>query len=230
MANILITGASRGIAFELAKQSAAAGDRVFATCRNKGKAEALNQLAAGSGGRITVHELDVASDDSVRQAVAETGSDRIDVLYNVAGVLGATKPELELGSSDWAAWQEVINIMTFGPMRVLQGFLPRMGEGSKAISITSQLAASTWPFGGLYPYVTAKAGLNRLMRAVAVDLKPRGIIVGVMHPGYVKTDMSGPNAEITPEESAEGVRKVTQDWTLENTGAFMKWNGQVHPW
>ena len=230
MANIVITGASRGIAYELAKQCGAAGDRVFATCRDPATADALKALADGSNGRITVHQLDVARDDSVRDAVADTGSDRIDVIYNVAGVLGQTKPELELGSSDWAGWQDVLNIMTFGPLRVLQGFLPRMDAGSKVINITSQLAASTWPYGGFYPYVAAKAALNRVMRAVAVDLKPRGIIVGIVHPGYVKTDMSGPKADITPEESAAGVRKVTDGWTLDQTGAFMKWNGQAHPW
>jgi NAD(P)-dependent dehydrogenase (short-subunit alcohol dehydrogenase family) len=229
MANIVVTGASRGIALEIARQAAATGDRVFATCRDPAGAAALNALAAASGGRLTVHRMDVRSDDSVRAAAAEIDAPTIDIVYNVAGILGPTKPELELGASDWEAWSEVFNTMTLGPLRVLQAFLPRMGPGSKAISITSQLAASTWPVGGYYAYGAAKAGLNRLMRSVSIDLKSRGIIVGVIHPGWVRTEMSTPNADLSPEESAEGIRKVTANWTLEKTGAFYKWNGEPHP-
>lgn len=225
MANVVITGAGRGIGLELAKQSAAAGDRVFAMVRDPGKAEALQGLTG-----VSIHEGDVASDDSVRAFAAATGGAPIDSLYNVAGVLGPVEPELELGASDWAAWSDVLNVMTFGPLRVLQAFLPQMREGSKAISLTSQLAASTWPYGGLYPYVAAKAALNRVMRSVAFDLRDRGIIVGVIHPGYVQTDMGGPNADITPEESARGIRETAAGWTIADTGAFLKWNGEPHAW
>lgn len=230
MGTIVITGAARGIGLELAKQSAAAGDRVFALVRDASAAEALTRLAADSGGAITVLEADVASDDSVRAAAAAVGDVPVDVVYNVAGVLGPVKPELELGASDWSAWTDTINVMTYGPLRVLQAFLPKLGEGGKVVSLTSQVAASTWPFGGLYPYVAAKAALNRVMRSVAFDLRDRGIVVGVMHPGYVQTDMGGPNAEITPEASAAGIRSTTANWTIEDTGAFLKWNGDPHVW
>ena len=98
------------------------------------------------------------------------------------------------------------------------------------INLSSQLAASTWPYGGFYAYVAAKAGLNRLMRSVAIDLKDRGIVIGLLHPGYVQTDMGGPAADISPQESAAGVRKVAEGWTLERSGDFLKWNGDTHPW
>jgi len=230
MTTIAITGAARGIAFELTKAYAADGARIFAFCRNLAAADALKALADGSGGRVTVHEMDVASDESVRAAAAAIGDATIDTLFNVAGVLGSVSPELEAGSSDWGQWQDVLNVMTLGPLRVLQAFLPHMKAGSKVINFSSQLAASTWPYGGLYPYVAAKAGLNRLMRSVAIDLKDRGIVVGILHPGYVQTDMGGPNADITPQESVAGIRKVTADWTIERSGDFLKWNGETHPW
>ena len=230
MSTIAITGAARGIALELVKAYQAEGARVYAFCRNMESADALKALAAKSDGLVTVHSMDVASDESVRAGVKAIGDANIDILFNVAGVLGSVPPELEVGSSDWAMWQDVLNIMTFGPLRVLQAFLPHMKAGSKVINITSQLAASTWPYGGFYPYVAAKAGLNRLMRSVAIDLKDRGIIVGILHPGYVQTDMGGPTADITPEESAAGIRKVSGDWTLERSGDFLKWNGETHPW
>jgi NAD(P)-dependent dehydrogenase (short-subunit alcohol dehydrogenase family) len=228
MANIVIAGASRGIGLELAKQHAEAGDRVFAICRTPAKADALNALAAGSGGKVSVHAGDVADDASIRAGAASTGSDAIDIIYTVAGVVGTIEPELE--SADWAVFDEAINIMVKGPLRVLQAFLPRLREGSKVINFSSQIAASTWPYGGFYVYGAAKAGLNRMMRSVAIDLKDRGIIIGLIHPGYVQTDMGGPNAEITPQESASGIRKVTAEWTLEQSGDFKKWNGESHAW
>jgi len=227
MATIAITGAARGIGLELTRQYAAAGDQLLAFCRNPQKADALNRLAAETG-KVRVIAMDVADDASVKRAAAEAGDASVDVLLNVAGISGPSRPELE--ASDWAMWQESFNVMTMGPLRVLQAFLPRMQAGAKVINITSQIAASTWPTGGFYAYGAAKAGLNRMMRSVAIDLRDRGIIVGLVHPGWVQTDMGGPNAEITSQESAEGIRKVTQAWTLDRSGDFLKWNGETHPW
>jgi len=228
MATVAITGAGRGIAFELVKLHAAAGDRVFALVRNPEGATALNAVAAASGGQVSVHRVDVGDVSSIAAGVAETGTGPVDVVYNVAGVLGTIAAELD--SADWAAWDEAYAIMVKGPLAVLQAFLPRLGEGAKVINFSSQLGASTWPYGGLYAYASAKAALNRLMRSVATDLKARGIIVGLLHPGYVQTDMSGPGADITPLESAQGVYRITQDWTLETSGDFLNWDGRPHAW
>lgn len=228
MITVAITGAGRGIGLELARQHAAAGDRVIALVRNPASAESLRELAAGAAGRLTIHAMDVADDASVKAGAAETAGEKIDVLYNVAGVLGEVPAELE--SSDWAAWDDLFRVMVQGPLRVLQAFLPRMEAGAKVINFSSQLGASTWPYGGFYAYAAAKAALNRLMQSVAIDLKDRGVIVGLVHPGYVQTDMSGPSADITPAESAEGVRRITADWTIERSGDFLKWNGEPHAW
>jgi NAD(P)-dependent dehydrogenase (short-subunit alcohol dehydrogenase family) len=228
MANVAITGAGRGIALELARQHLAQGDRVYALARDPGGADALNALAAESNGLLTVHAMDVGDDASVKAGAASTGAAPIDILYNVAGVTGVAAPELE--STDWAQFDDAINVMVKGPLRVLQAFLPRMKAGSKVMNFSSQLAASTWPYGGFYAYVVAKAGLNRMMRSIAIDLKPRGIIVGIIHPGYVQTDMGGPAADITPQDSATGVRKLAERWTLDKSGDFYRWNGEEHPW
>ena len=228
MANVAITGAGRGIALELAKQHLAAGDRVFALVRNPASADAVNALAEASAGQLTVHQLDVASDASVKAGAASTGIGAIDLLYNVAGVLGA--PTAQLDQVDWEEFDEALEIMLKGPLRVLVAFLPRMGAGAKVMNISSQLAASTWPYGGLYPYVAAKAGLNRMMRSVAIDLKDRGIVVGLVHPGYVQTDMSGAGADITPVESATGIKVLAERWTIDRSGDFYKWNGEPHAW
>ena len=228
MATVAITGAARGIGFELAKQHLAAGDRVFALARDPANAAALNDLAAGSGGKLTVHAMDVADAASVKAGAASTGSDSIDLLYNVAGVSGHRAPELE--SLDEDTWDALFAIMVKGPLHVLQAFLPRLHSGAKVINVSSQIGASTWPFGGFYAYASSKAALNRLMRSVATDLKPRGIVVGLVHPGYVQTDMGGAQAEITAQESAEGLRSLAAGWTIAQTGDFFDWNGKPRAW
>lgn len=228
MATIAITGAGRGIGLELVRQYVAAGDTVFALCRNPDSATELQALAAESAGKLSVHTMDVGDDASVKAGAASTGDGRIDVLLNVAGIVGGEKQGLE--DQTWNEWHDALNIMVIGPLRVMQAFLPRLGEGSKVINISSQVAASTWPYGEFYAYGAAKAGLNRMMRSVALDVKDRGIIVGLVHPGWVQTDMGGDGADITPQESASGIRTITQNWTLDQSGAFLKWNGETHPW
>ena len=227
MANVAITGAARGIGLELAKQHVEAGDSVLALVRKP--TDKLEALAAASNGKLTIHTMDVADDASVKSGAATTGSAPIDILYNVAGVTGPASDQ-ELETADWKAWDEAFAIMVQGPLRVLQAFLPRLGSGSKVITISSQLAASTWPYGGFYAYGAAKSALNRMMRSVAIDVKDRGIVIGLVHPGWVQTDMGGDGADITPTESAAGIRKVAADWTLETSGNFLKWNGEVHAW
>lgn len=227
MATVAITGAARGIGLELARQHVEAGDRVLALVRKA--TDKLNELAAASGGKLTVHTMDVADDASVKAGAATTGSDAIDVLYNVAGVTGPASDN-ELETADWKAWDEAFAIMVQGPLRVMQAFMPRLGAGSKVINITSQLAASTWPYGGFYAYAAAKAALNRMMRSIAADVKDRGIVIGLVHPGWVQTDMGGDGADITPQESAAGIKQVAADWTLETSGDFLKWNGEPHAW
>lgn len=228
MANIVVTGAARGIALELVKQHAAKGDTVFALPRDAGSADELNALAAGSNGKVAVIGTDVGDDASVKAAAAQTGGAPIDILYNVAGITGKMEPQIE--STDWADFDNAINIMLKGPLRVLNAFLPQLSAGSKVINFSSQLAASTWPYGGFYPYVAAKAGLNRLMRSVAIDLKDKGIVIGILHPGYVQTDMGGPDADITPEQSATNVREMAEGWTLETSGDFYNWDKTPHAW
>lgn len=227
MATVAITGAARGIGLEIARQHVEAGDNVIALARSA--SEKLNDLAAASNGKLTIHAMDVADDASVKAAAAASGSGAVDVLYNVAGVTGPSS-EKELETADWQAWNDTFNVMVQGPLRVLQAFLPRMDKGAKVINITSQLGASTWPYGGFYAYAASKAALNRLMRSVAIDLKDKGVIIGLVHPGWVQTDMGGDGADITPAESAAGIRKVAADWTLETSGDFLKWNGEPHAW
>ena len=230
MANVLITGANRGIGLELARGYAAAGDRVFACCRSPEGADKLGDLARSSGGRVSVLGMDVGDGDSIAAAAKAVGGAPIDILINNAGVLGGHPQTLE--SIDFDAWMDALRVMVVGPFRVIQTFLPNLKAAAapKVMTVTSQLAASTWPLGGTYAYASAKAGVNKVMQIMALDLKGDNIAVAMIHPGWVKTDMGGPGADLTPEESAAGIRKVIANLGSESSGKFYKWNGDIHPW
>ena len=227
MANVIIAGASRGIGFKLAEIYAKAGDRVFALCRDPGKAGKLAELAARHP-NVTVGQIDFADHDSIDRAVAEWGDAPVDLLLNVGGIfIGETGPE----DRNFDAWRESFEVMCIGPFRTVQAFLPHLERAKgRALTVSSQLAASPWPYGGMYSYSAAKAGLNRAMRGLSIDVKDRGITIGTVHPGYVQTDMGGPDADITPQESAVGIANVAKAMNLENSGRFWKWTGEVHPW
>lgn len=227
MATIAITGAGRGIGLELARQHLDEGDDVIALVRDPAGADKLRALGEQAGGRLTIRQMDVGDDASVKAAAAADAGP-VDVLYNVAGISGPTDSQIE--RTDWAGFDEAFNVMVKGPLRVTQAFLSRLRDGSKVINFSSQLGASTWAYPGYEIYAAAKAALNRLMRSYALGVKDRGIIIGLVHPGWVQTDMGGPEGEITPEESARGIRQVTADWTLDKSGDFYKWNGEPHPW
>jgi NAD(P)-dependent dehydrogenase (short-subunit alcohol dehydrogenase family) len=230
MANVLITGANRGIGLELAKQYAEAGDRVFAFCRAPGAAAALNDLARASAGRVSVHAMDVADENSIRAAAKTVGDQQIDILINNAGIRGGEKQSLE-DTDNTTDWIEAFKVMAIGPFRVVQAFLKnlRAADNPKVMTVTSQMGASTWPMGGSYAYGSAKAAVNRVMIALAHDLKGQ-LIVALIHPGWVRTDMGGAKADIAPEESAAGIRKVIAGLMKADSGKFYKWNGDVHAW
>ncbi len=230
MATVVITGANRGIGLELAKQYAAAGDRVYAFCRSPGSADKLNEAVAASGGKLSAHAMDVGDAASITAGAAAVGDAPVDVLINNAGILGGAVQKLD--EIDFDAWIDAFKVMTIGPFRVVQAFLKnlRAASNAKVMTVTSQLAASTWPFGGTYAYSSAKAGVNKVMQTMALDLKGENITVSMIHPGWVKTDMGGPGADITAEESAAGIRGVIANLGAADTGKFYKWNGDIHPW
>jgi NAD(P)-dependent dehydrogenase (short-subunit alcohol dehydrogenase family) len=229
MANILITGAARGIGFELTRQYAAAGDRVFACCRNPAKADALNALAAASGGKVTVHDVDLGDPATIEATARALAGTPIDVLINNAGVTGGEQQSL--ADTDFDEWIETLKINTLAPVRVAKAFQANLKQAKgKVLNVTSQLGASTWPFGGMYAYSTSKAALNKVTQLLALDWKGDGISVGVVHPGWVRTEMGGPQADISPEESASGIRNVIANLSPDNTGGFFKWNGERHAW
>lgn len=234
MANIIITGANRGIGLALVETYLLGGDRVFALCRQPQQADQLNELAASAGGQLTVHTVDMADADSITTFAGSLKDTPVDVLLNVAGIVGGRTDSLlkaPFSEADFDDWRTAFEVMTIGPFRLTQAVLPNLiAARGKVMTVSSQIAASTWPRGGLYAYGATKAAVNRLMRSLAFDLRDKGVTVALVHPGWVQTDMGGANAEITPQESAAGIKQVLDGLTLEDTGKFFKWNGEEHAW
>ena len=227
MANILITGANKGIGLELTRQYAAAGHHVDACCRDP---DAADQLAALACEAVTVRKLDPADGDSVAALAAAVS--QVDILINNAGMAGP-QPDQQSGlSMDFDGWAETFAVNTMAPLRVLQALHPHL-KGStqaKAITITSQMGALdlNWPV--MYAYCSSKAAVNKVMRMISVELAKDNIAVGLIHPGHVRTDMGGPKGEISPQESASGIIDVIEGVCVDNTGCFLKWNGEAHNW
>jgi NAD(P)-dependent dehydrogenase (short-subunit alcohol dehydrogenase family) len=226
MPTVLITGANRGVGLEFARQYADAGWRVIATCRDPELARALKALE----GDVRRHALDVA-DDSQIAALARTLADEpIDLLINNAGTGG---PHDTFGDSDAAAWLKVLRVNAIAPLHMAERFLANLERGQRKliVNITSKMGSiGENAGGGSYIYRTSKAALNMVTRTMANDLRPRGIIVIAVSPGWVKTDMGGVNALITAGESVGEMRAKIDILTLADSGHFFNYDGRALPW
>lgn len=227
MPTILITGANRGLGLEFAKQYAADGWRVIATCRNPLKAQGLAPLQ----GDVEVHTLDVV-DNAQIQALAKTlKKEPIDVLLNNAGIYGP-KP-VKLGGVDYAIWADVMRINAMAPLKVSECFLDHIVAGNlkRIVTLSSKMGSmGDNDAGGSYIYRSSKAALNAVMKSLSVDLVSRDISVTVLHPGWVRTDMGGPSGLIDADESVTGMRRVIDGLSMDVTGRFYNYDGSEIPW
>ncbi|MGE0667123.1 MAG: SDR family oxidoreductase [Sphingomonadales bacterium] len=229
--DILITGAARGLGYELAKQFGEAGHRVYATTRSPEKAAKLKEVAAASGGKVTVHCMDVGNGASVKECARELAGKPIDILINNAGVWGGLDTQT-FQNMDYENWAHEFNIMAMGPFRVCQAFLPNvLASRKKTIAtMTSQTAAAAYDHVIGYSYASAKAGLNRLMTGLAQELKDEGVTVTLVHPGWIRTEMAGSVADLDPPDAARDVMKLILSLTPADNGKWLKWTGDIHPW
>ncbi|HVP73025.1 MAG TPA: SDR family oxidoreductase [Phycisphaerales bacterium] len=221
---VLVTGANRGLGLEFARQYHEAGWNVIGTAREPGEATDLNAL------KVRVEQLDVASPESVAALADKLKGQPIDLLINNAGISGGARRLEELKMEDL---EHIMNVNAYGPMRVTQALLPnlRAGTGKTVVSISSGLGSiSQNTRGGNYAYRQSKASLNMFMRTLAAELKDEGFICIPMSPGWVQTDMGGPNAQLTPEQSISGMRKVIDNLKAEDSGKFWNHDGNEVPW
>jgi NAD(P)-dependent dehydrogenase (short-subunit alcohol dehydrogenase family) len=227
---ILVTGSNRGIGLELVNQYAAQGWQVLACCRRPDQATALNRLGEQFS-NITIHTLDVSQQDQLQKLAALLHDCPIDILFNNAGIYGPYGAVF--GNTDEAQWLECFQINVIAPMKMMEAFLPHVAASKhKLIAAMSSKMGSMADngSGGSYIYRSSKAALNAVMKSAAIDLAPKDVKVALLHPGWVKTDMGGPNAEITVAESVGRMREILDAITLENSGSFFDIDGSVIPW
>ena len=227
---ILITGCNRGIGLELANQYAAQGWRVHACCRNPDQATALNRLGDDFS-NITLHTLDIAKPGQVQALASRLRDCPIDILFNNAGIYGPY--DAVFGNTDEASWLECLQVNVIAQMKMMEAFVTHVAAGRhKLIAAMSSKMGSMADngSGGSYIYRSSKAALNAVMKSAAIDLAPQGIKVAILHPGWVKTDMGGPNAEITATESVSSMRRILTTITPGNSGSFFDIDGSIIPW
>jgi len=228
---VLITGANRGIGFQLSKLYGRSGEwNVVATCRAPAEATDLKSLAKELPDRVTVKALDVSSGVSVSNLASDIENQSIDLLINNAGIMGGTQQSLM--DMDFDQWAETINVNTMGPLRTVQGFLSNLKQSPhpKIVTISSQMGAMSLPEPGRYAYRSSKSAVNKVMQTLAKDLEADKICVALFHPGWVQTDMGGEQADISPEQSAKGIFSAISNLKLKDSGCFFNWNGDIHSW
>ena len=229
----LVTGANRGLGLEFVRQLLADGVRVVATCRQPGKATALNTLAAEHPGHLKVLPLDVGDarsrDELVREWPLAAGEDaRIGLLVNNAGVLHSGE---RFGTLTADTLDDSLRTNVTGPLLLTQALAPLLRDGARVANLSSQLGsiANTGRFG-TPSYAISKAALNMATVQLAHALRERGIVVVALHPGWVRTDMGGAQASEAPEESVTGLRTVIDGLGPDDSGRFLDWTGAALPW
>lgn len=219
MACVLITGTNRGIGLELCRQFHARGDEVIAVCRTP--SDDLQQA-----GVTIIDGIDVSDGESVDALARRLGDKRIDILLNNAGILRSES----FGAIDYETMLEQYRVNTLGPLRVTEALAANLQKGSKVIIISSRVGSiEDNGSGGNYGYRASKTAVNMVGTNLKYELGPRGIAVGLLHPGLVATEMTGKRG-ISAEQSAEGLIERIDELTLETSGGFWHAEGYRLPW
>lgn len=219
---MIVIGASRGIGLELARQYAGAGWHVHATTRNLARPGKLGELT----GEVALYSLDVCSDAQIAALAAALGDIPIDVLIHNAGVIGSR------GDGDEATRAETFRINSEAPILVASALLENVAaSGEKKIALMSSTQGSGRLGGkGGYLYGDSKGLLNSKFRDLEPSWRARGITAIVLHPGYVRTDMTGHFATLSPKRSVKGIRRVLADLQPEDSGRFVDYKGNTVAW
>lgn len=223
MSTVLITGANRGIGLALAQHYRNRGERVIAVCRHASEALERTGAQVESG-------VDVRDDAALARLAERLADTRIDVLLLNAGVLRADRFG-QIDAAGFEAMREQFEVNALGPLRVAQALADRLADNARIGIVTSRMGSmADNGSGGYYGYRASKAAVNAIGRSLALDLRPRGIAVFLLHPGFVSTDMVDRRGEIAPERAAAQLVERMDTLTLDDTGTFWHANGTPLPW
>jgi len=227
MPSVLITGANRGLGLEFTRQYAADGWRVFAACRDPAGARDL----AAVEGNVSAETLDVDDGPQVAALANKLSGQPIDVLINNAGIYGPKGVTRDTVVYD--AWGQVFRTNAMSPLAVSAAFAANVAQGGqkKIITLSSIMGSiAENNSSGDFFYRSSKAAVNAVMKSLAGDLKSEGITVAVLHPGWVRTDMGGPDASIEAPESVTGMRAVIAGLKESDSGRFLNYDGTEISW
>jgi NAD(P)-dependent dehydrogenase (short-subunit alcohol dehydrogenase family) len=216
----IVTGSNRGIGLELCRQLVARGGTVLAACRSPS-----DQLTAL--GVEVVSDVEVSTDAGMQKLVQAVGRREVTLLINNAGIL----THEELGALDLDSIRQQFEVNALGPLRITAALTPRLASGAKIALITSRMGSiGDNGSGGYYGYRMSKAALNMAGVSMAHDLKRRGIAVAILHPGAVRTEMTGRHGNVDPADAARGLLARIDELTVETSGGFWHMNGERLPW
>jgi len=226
MPTVMITGANRGLGLEFARQYVQDGWSVIATCRKPEDATELNAIDG-----VTIYPLNVTNFEAVRALADQLKGVAIDVLINNAGVYGPKSGALN--EIDFDVWEQVLRTNALAPLCVAQCFAPHVAASDRkcVATLSSKMGSMTDnTSGGSYIYRSSKAAVNAVMKSLANDLGPQGVISVLLHPGWVRTDMGGPSGLIDAEQSVAGMRRVIDAADMNASGHFYAYDGAEIPW
>ena len=227
---ILITGANRGIGLELSEQFAEDGWQVLACCRNPADAGQLQALSE-RGLAIELHALDVTDYAQMATLSDQLANRSIDILLSNAGIYGSKGASF--GEIEAEEWRQVLEVNTIAPLMLVQAFVEQVAASQqKLVAVISSKVGSIADnsSGGSYIYRSSKTAVNQVVKSLSIDLSDRDISVISLHPGWVQTEMGGPNAEISTDESVSGLKSILQSAGLAQSGQFIEFNGNSIPW
>jgi NAD(P)-dependent dehydrogenase (short-subunit alcohol dehydrogenase family) len=230
MKTVLITGTNRGLGLEFVKQYLEAGQKVIATARDPAQSTELQALRERFPDQLSLHPLDVVSADSRKQFAKAIGDQPVHLLINNAGVHGGWGQLGKLNEEEWLKCLHINSIAPIKMVEVLRANLVNAGQATVAILSSKMGSMADNTSGGSYIYRSSKAALNAAAKSLAVDLQGEKIKVVIMHPGWVRTDMGGPNGLIDTATSIGGMRRVLANLTWEQCGSFIAYDGTVIPW
>ena len=230
MKKVLITGTNRGLGLGFVKSFLAKNMNVICTTRNISGSKELLECKKKHPNNLEILELDLLEENS-ENTLSDLLSDKpVDIFINNAGV-GNSNQRFGVVSSK--PWLELLKVNLIAPLTVTQAIIENIKKGSdkKIYFLSSQLGSiGDNTSGGMYIYRSSKTALNQVVKSLSVDLKPIGITVISLHPGWVKTDMGGPNAPVSIDESVKGMMKVIDTTDIGNTGTFLNYDGKELPW
>ena len=231
MKNVLITGANRGLGLGFVKKFLEKNVKVFCTTRNISKSNELMKYQTKYPNNLEICELDLIAENSSNVLSNFLGDNPVDTFISNAGVIGSSSQHFKGVSSD--SWLEVLKINLIAPLLITQSIVRNIeiSNEKKVYFISSKVGSiDDNRGGGMYIYRSSKTALNQVVKSLSIDLKPLGISVISLHPGWVRTDMGGPNALISVDQSIDGMMSVISSTNIKNSGQFLNYDGNKIPW